>query len=158
MKAGLSVYIRLPSQVDLAKIAALVNSAYTVHQTHIGSARTDVEGLEKELAGEGAFIVIEDGGELIGSAVITPRGAALGFGMAAVHPDRQRQGLGRLLIHMAEAVAVANQLQSVSLEAERETGNVAYYEALGYQAVDEWDVSPADADPYTVVRMEKRVA
>jgi hypothetical protein len=53
---------------------------------------------------------------------------------------------------------VTNRLPTVSLEAERETGNVAYYEALGYQAVDEWDVSPSDGEPYTVVRMEKRVA
>jgi predicted N-acetyltransferase YhbS len=158
LKAGLSVHIRLPNQVDLEKIAALVNSAYTVHQTHIGSQRTDAEGLQKELAGEGALVVVEDGGEVVGSAVITPRGEMLAFGLAAIHPERQRQGLGRLLIHMAEAVAVTNRLPTVSLEAERETGNVAYYEALGYQAVDEWDVSPSDGEPYTVVRMEKRVA
>jgi predicted N-acetyltransferase YhbS len=158
LKAGLSVHIRLPNQVDLGKIAALVNSAYTVHQTHIGSQRTDADGLQKELAGEGALVVIEDGGEVVGSAVITPKGGALSFGLAAIHPDRQRQGLGRLLIHMAEAVAVANQMRTVSLEAERETGNVAYYEVLGYQAVDEWDVTPAGGAPYTVVRMEKRVA
>ena len=158
MKAGLSVHIRLPNQVDLGKIAGLVNSAYTVHQTHFEAGRTDAESLAKELAGEGALVVIEDGGEVIGSAVITPRSGQLAFGLAAVHPERQRQGLGRLLINMAEAVAVANHIPTVSLEAERETGNVAYYEVMGYHPVDEWDVSPGGSEAYTVVRMEKRVA
>lgn len=69
-----------------------------------------------------------------------PKGEAqIYLRMAAVHPDRQGQGLGGLAIRAGLAQASAQDIPAV-LETATES-NVGLYRALGFEVISEWRVS-----------------
>lgn len=152
-------------EADAESIAALVNRAYGTYPHLFAGQRTTPAELLAE-AGPGArFIVVEDDGRLVASALIakaerfvepdmlgpvgTPRPApgelppghpwagALYFGMAAVEPELMNRGHGRAMLAFAEKVAGNERYRAVALGTVREFGLVPYYERLGYRVVHE---------------------
>ncbi len=151
--------------VDAAAVADLVNRAYGRYRHLFAGQRTTPSELLAE-AGPGArFILAEEEGMLVGSALLaeagrfiepdmlgpagTPRpspgvvpaghpwAGALYFGMAAVEPARMNGGLGRRMLGFAEELGRGEGYRAMALGTIREFGLVEYYERLGYRVIHE---------------------
>ncbi|GIW17530.1 GNAT family N-acetyltransferase [Tepidiforma sp.] len=151
--------------IDAEAVADLVNRAYARYRHLFAGQRTTPAELLAE-AGPGArFILAEEDGALVASALLaaaerfiepdmlgpagTPRpepGAipaghpwegALYFGMAAVEPARMNGGLGRRMVAFAEELGRKEGYRAVALGTVREFGLVDYYERLGYRVIHE---------------------
>jgi ribosomal protein S18 acetylase RimI-like enzyme len=83
----------------------------------------------------GDFLVGLDDGELVGMAGLFRRSAGEGeIRRMRVHPDRQRQGLGRLMLETLEERARALGLQTIRLDTtEDQTAAQRLYETSGYR-------------------------
>ncbi|WP_432948999.1 GNAT family N-acetyltransferase [Kribbella sp. CA-253562] len=61
----------------------------------------------------------------------------------SVHPDHQRQGVGRALIDAVDAWAVAQDLPAITLSTFRDVAwNAPYYAGLGFRPLDDEDLTP----------------
>ncbi|HEX4179305.1 MAG TPA: GNAT family N-acetyltransferase [Caulobacteraceae bacterium] len=141
---------------DLESIVALVNSAYrgdsaevgwTHESDYVDGQRTSLADLQGELAAEPApkLLVVrqEAGGEIIACVMIerlvdADGGVAGYIGMLTVHPARQADGLGRMVLAAAEDQARADgamraRMTVVSI---RDT-LIAWYERRGYRLTGE---------------------
>jgi putative acetyltransferase len=110
-----------------------------------------VEGrLLDELREDAGFLphlslVAVDGGEVIGHVIATrswlePFGTpVLGLGPIGVRPDRQRQGIGTVLVHALIAVAEAADERVVAL-----LGSPDYYRRFGFVRSTELGIEPPD--------------
>jgi putative acetyltransferase len=128
----------------------LADSA-AVDAVHRAAFPTDVEArLLGELRRDAGFLphlslVAVDGGEVIGHVIATrgrvePGDArALGLGPLGVLPDRQRSGVGTVLVHALLAVAEAAGERLVVL-----LGDPAWYRRSGFVAASEVGVQPPD--------------
>jgi predicted N-acetyltransferase YhbS len=78
----------------------------------------------------------------------------------AVERRHRRAGIGRALVRHCRNVATSAGIHVLSLYTIKETGNVGFFERLGFQVVSEeraaWAVGPA-GESVTEVRMELRV-
>ncbi|GAB1429405.1 GNAT family N-acetyltransferase [Ignavibacteria bacterium] len=93
---------------------------------------------EKQLAKEADDIHIAafDGAELAGCIILTPyNNGKIKMRQAAVLPQKQRQGIGRLLTEFAEQAARKRGFSEIILHA-RENA-VQFYEKSGYQVTGE---------------------
>lgn len=77
--------------------------------------------------------VVDNGGEIIGGLVLIPSGDYLLLDNVAVHPDHQGRGIGRALLELADAQAVAQAYGELRLYThETMTENIALYTRLGW--------------------------
>jgi N-acetylglutamate synthase-like GNAT family acetyltransferase len=78
----------------------------------------------------------------------------------AVEGRHRRAGIGRALVCHCRNVATSAGIDVLSLYTIKETGNVGFFERLGFQAVSEeraaWAIGPA-GESVSEVRMELRV-
>ena len=93
---------RIATPDDAAALAALISLAYRVEDFFKIGDRTDPDDVRAHMA-DGAFIVLEDRGTIVGSVYVTRHGKTGYFGMLSIDPSRQGQGLGSQLIAAAEA-------------------------------------------------------
>ena len=91
--------------------------------------------IERKLARDAEnLLVLEDDGQLIGSVMVGYEGHRGWINYLAVHPDRRRQGLGRLLMDEAERRLRALGCPKVNLQVR--TSNEAareFYRQIGYR-------------------------
>ena len=118
---------------DAASVQDLVSSAYSHYIPLIG--RTPIPMLtnyaEAVLSHE--VWVLDDGGTIVGVLELDPRPDHLWLENVAVLPDRQGQGLGRILLAHAERVAREHDLSQIRLLTnERYLANIGMYERHGY--------------------------
>jgi predicted N-acetyltransferase YhbS len=99
----MTVQIRRGAPRDAAAIARLINLAYEAERFFVLGDRTDEADVLREMQ-TGTFFLAEDASRrLVGCVLVEIGGERGGFGMLAVDPSVQRQGLGRRLIETAEA-------------------------------------------------------
>ncbi len=122
-----------------------------VEAVHRAAFPTDVEArLLGELRRDAGFLphlslVAVDGDDVVGHVIATrgrvePGDArALGLGPLGVLPDRQRSGVGTVLVHALLAVAEAAGERLVVL-----LGDPAWYRRSGFVAASEVGVQPPD--------------
>jgi ribosomal protein S18 acetylase RimI-like enzyme len=138
-----------PCQDDeLEAIAALVNSAYRGQESRagwtseaelLGGQRTDAGALRNDLATAlGATILTlreSADGAIVASVWLQPLDAQTFYlGMLAVKPSRQADGLGRVLLAEAEAIAHAAGAMTMQLTViEQREALIAWYERRGYR-------------------------
>ncbi len=80
----------------------LVNAAFAV-ETFLDGTRTDEERMAQMMR-KGDFLIAQDEtGAIVASVYIEIRGNRGYFGMLAVRPEKQRTGLGHMMIEAAEA-------------------------------------------------------
>lgn len=132
MANSANLRIRRASKSECAAMARLINSAFAVEK-FIEGGRTD----EAELLGrinKGEFLLGHDGaGELVASVFVEVRGVRGYFGMLAVDPKRQGNGIGRKMVEAAEEYCqargcMAMDLTVLSLRPEL----LPIYQRLGY--------------------------
>lgn len=110
--------VRVAGRSDVPALHALVESAYRGDSARRGwtheadlldGQRTDRDALTALIdSASDRILLADDAGRLIGCVHIADKGAGLAYlGMFAVAPDRQGDGLGRMLIKAAEDHAIA---------------------------------------------------
>ena len=126
-----------PDEADA--VAALVNRAFKVESYFKRGDRTTPDGVTAMMR-DGLFLALalDHGGELVGSVFVRPSRPQGYFGMLAIDPQRQGQGLGRRLIdaaerHLAHAGCTHAEIHVVNLREELPP----YYARLGYVTVGE---------------------
>jgi ribosomal protein S18 acetylase RimI-like enzyme len=93
--------IRHASSSDCARMAQLINSAFTVEK-FIEGERTDEAELRERMQ-KGEFLLgCGKSGELVAAVYVEVRGERGYFGMLAVDPKRQGNGMGRKMVEAAE--------------------------------------------------------
>lgn len=127
------VWLRVAHSADADAIVRLVNQAFQVERFFLDGDRIHLEAV-RELLNKGKFLLAEQAGTLVGCVYLEPRGDRFYLGLLSVDPARQRSGVGRLLMRVAEADcrsagARGIDLQLVSLRTELP----GYYRCLGYE-------------------------
>lgn len=92
--------IEVATAKDLPAILRVVNSAFVV-ETFIEGTRTDANQLGA-LMQKGEFLLARDAETIVASIYTELRGDRGYFGMLAVDPSQQGQGLGRMMVAAAE--------------------------------------------------------
>jgi GNAT superfamily N-acetyltransferase len=128
--------IRKAGEDDLSAILSLVNQAFTVERFFLAHERTNSDQLS-QLFERGVFLLAEDSTRtLAGLIYVELRGERGYFGLLSVDPQRQRGGLGKLLVAAAEDYArkrecAAMEITVVNLRTELPP----FYRKLGYAEV-----------------------
>src|SRR5690349_2053675 len=129
---------------DVAELVRVINLAYEVEAEMFHGTRTTDADIRERLSMPNACLLVipadptDTAGALAGSVYVETNGDRGYFGMLAVDPSAQGQGLGRALVRAAEAYArdagcVAMDLDVVDLRSEL----TAFYGSLGYRATGE---------------------
>jgi N-acetylglutamate synthase-like GNAT family acetyltransferase len=128
--------IRLAQAADVPAIRELVRAAYAIYVPRIGREPAPVTADYKTLVDAGAVWVATKDEEIAGVLVLQPTAESLLLENVAVRPDRQRRGVGRMLIAFAEQEAARRGFDEVSLYTNAHmTENLSLYPALGYVEV-----------------------
>ncbi len=117
----------VPMAEDWPEVLALLNGA-----------RLPVSDLAPEHRDR--FLVVRDGGRVVGSVAVEAHGADGLLRSLAVAPDVRGQGMGGRLVEAAEAVARARGLRSLILLT---TTAAPFFEARGYTPMDRCDAPEA---------------
>ncbi len=97
-----SVPVRIAGLEDIAKLTAVINSAFRVAEGFfIEQDRISIEEA-MELFRNGKFLVAEVDGILQGCVYVEPSGDRAYLGLLSVDPSHQQAGLGSLLMAAAE--------------------------------------------------------
>ncbi|MFD1611709.1 GNAT family N-acetyltransferase [Sphingomonas tabacisoli] len=151
--------VREATPADLGALLDLVHSAYRgdsarggwTHEADLlDGQRTDAAALETILSDPAQrLLVVEEDGALAGCVQITDKGDGTAYlGLLSIDPQRQAQGLGRVLIAAAEDHArrlFHSRTMEMTVIRQREE-LVAYYERRGYARTGEERPFPMD-DP-----------
>jgi len=153
------IAIRSADIKDAEKVSCLINDAFRSERFFIDEDRVDPDKV-RELYKQGEFLLAEDGGKLVGCVYVEVRADRGYFGLLAVVPERQREGLGSRLIALAEgecraAGCVFMDLTVVNLRKELP----AYYAKFGYveSGVEPFPAAARAKMPCHLVRMSKRL-
>ncbi len=138
-----------PGDVDLVATVDVLNAAFGTYE-FLSEERTSLDGIQEELHLGCRFLQVFEGGDLVGTACVTPGPTsgvdanefpgidierALYFGMAGVRPERMGAGIGRQLVVEADRLARSEGFERIILTTIEEMGNVAYYQRFGYRSV-----------------------
>lgn len=136
-----AVTLRAAQMEDAAAIEAVTRAAYERRAERVPPYKAlseTAEDVERHIRRGGAVIVEQDG--VVVGAVRTreKRPGALLLYRLAVHPDHQRQGIGRRLMSAVEGVARSGRYEEVHLHARHTCPDlIATYERLGYRQVND---------------------
>ena len=127
--------LRLAEATDTEALVPLINAAFAVEKAMIEGDRINSEKL-RALFEMGKMLLLEESAQLAGCISIEVKNRRGYLGLLAVHPSRQKSGLGRRLLAAAEgylrkANCEAADLRIVSARSELPP----LYERLGYSAV-----------------------
>jgi GNAT superfamily N-acetyltransferase len=95
------ITFRFAAQSDAEAVTRVVNAAFVAERFFIERDRTDPDTV-RGLLEDGQFLLAEDGPELVGCVHLELHGTRGYFGMLSIEPERQKQGIGRLLIDRLE--------------------------------------------------------
>jgi ribosomal protein S18 acetylase RimI-like enzyme len=151
---------------DVPAIVALVESAYrgesglrgwTTESHLLDGQRTDAADVEALLArADSRVLLVECDGRLKASCHVERQGAAGYFGMFAVAPDEQGNGLGKQVLAEAERVARDEwhcSAMRMTVIVQREE-LIAWYERRGYRRTGEYQPFPYGDERFGVPRRD----
>lgn len=99
-----SITTRFATDGDAEVTASLINAAFKVERFFIDRDRIDSAKV-REMLRSGKYLLAEEGGALVACVYVELRDERAYFGLLAVDPARQGQGLGRKMISEAEVYA-----------------------------------------------------
>lgn len=151
--------IRVATEHDIERIAAVVNAAFEVERPmRLSGHRTSSQNVGELMAGGNVFFVSEEEGKLLGAVMVRITGTTGYFGMLAVDPSLQKGGIGRALREHAEAYCRERGCREMTLSTgDFRTELLPYYQRAGYSVVKveagpaEWGLVPG----FKVVHMAK---
>jgi len=141
---------------DVARIVALVNSAYRGESSRAGwtteadllaGQRTDADEVRSLLAADDSMILLcQEGDEIIGSVHLQHGKHVAYMGMLVIKPLMQGQGLGKKLMQAAEATAVkmwgVDKMLMYVVTLRHEL--IAFYERRGYRRTGKLKTFPKE--------------
>jgi GNAT superfamily N-acetyltransferase len=138
--------MRIASDADAVSVTTLVNAAFQVERFFIDCDRINAAKV-RAMMGTGTFLLAEGDGAPMACVYVEIRGDRGYFGLLAVDPARQREGLGRRMMIEAEEYARSRgcafaDLRIVNIRAELPP----FYRGLGY-AETGTEPFAADAEP-----------
>jgi N-acetylglutamate synthase-like GNAT family acetyltransferase len=96
------VQLRVATHSDAGAITILINAAFRRAESFlIDGHRIDLPTVQ-DLLEKGKFLVAEEDGKIAGCVYVEPRGDRAYLGLLSVDPDRQKAGLGSMLLKAAE--------------------------------------------------------
>jgi GNAT superfamily N-acetyltransferase len=133
------------AEPDVPALVTLIESAYrgvasragwTTEADILAGQRTDPEGVRAVMAAAGSrLLVVELGGRPVACCQLEHRGDAAYFGMFAVSPGRQGEGLGKRIIAEAERRVRedwgAGEMHMTVISVRNDL--IAWYERRGYR-------------------------
>lgn len=139
----MSLELRVACEADAKKIAALVNRAYRpspqdagwTHEANlIAGERTTTEQVLSLFHKQSTILLLCIGPEIVACVHVQGEQSSAYIGMLATNPAMQAQGLGKHMLHYAEAYAIehfeASVLKISVLSSRPEL--LAFYERRGY--------------------------
>jgi GNAT superfamily N-acetyltransferase len=149
--------VRPATVSEAPALVTIINDAFRVEKFFIDADRIDLPQVESFFR-KGCFLIAEDDGGISACVYVEQRGPNGYFGLLSVSPDRQKMGLGKLLIEAAEehcrklGCGVMD-LQIVNLRLELP----AFYRRLGYTETGTGEFPPDVVTklPCHFVRMSK---
>ncbi|MCA1023753.1 GNAT family N-acetyltransferase [Halobacillus litoralis] len=149
------VTIRQEQRADIPAVRKLIERAFA-HEEH--SDQTE-HVLVERLRASDAFIpelslTAVDDGEVIGYILLTKiavgESVSLALAPAAVHPERQKEGIGTMLITKALAAA-----RSLGFSSAIVLGHPDYYPRFGFQPASQWGIeAPFDVPEEAFMAVE----
>src|SRR5271170_1752607 len=140
---------RMATESDFYPLLRLVNSAFEVERFFKNEDRLNVAKLQEHLR-KGAFLVIEEDGQLAACVYVERHGDRAYLGLLSVDPARQKNGLGRRLTAAAEEFARETGAYFMDLTVVNlRTELPGIYEKLGYHVTG---TAPFPADQMPVTR------
>ncbi len=125
--------IRRATAADRTVVAACVDAAFRGFIREIGKPPAPMLADYGALIANGQVHVLVTDGAVLGAIVLKAKHDHLFVDVVAVHPERQRQGVGRRLMAFAAAEARRLGLAEVRLYTHQVmSGALALYPALGY--------------------------
>jgi molybdopterin-guanine dinucleotide biosynthesis protein A len=130
-----SLRFRRAVAADAARIEAMSQAAYQTFVQRIGRRPEPLTVAYADVLRSGeAWIAEDESGELLGVLIMKPGSDHLLIWSVAVAPDRQRAGIGRRLLALAEREALRAGLPEIRLYTnEKMTENIALYARRGYE-------------------------
>jgi len=152
--------LRIAQEKDVEQLVALINRAFRRAESYIiDRDRVDLD-LIQSLFAKGEFLVAEEEGVLAGCVYLELTGERAYLGLLSVSPERQKAGIGSMLMreseqHCAKAGCRFMDLRIIDLRKD----NHAFYQRRGYV---ETSTEPFRADlktklPCHFVNMSKRL-
>lgn len=139
--------IRFAEQADLPAVMDLVNRAFVVEKSFKYNDRLNPAQTQEHFE-SGRFFLAEEEGKLVGSIYLELRGERGYFGLLAVDPSRQGQGIGRRLISIVEQDAREHGVKFMDMAiVDLRTELPAFYERLGYKACGSGEIPPEVIGP-----------
>jgi ribosomal protein S18 acetylase RimI-like enzyme len=128
------ITIRRAGLEDSVAVSGITDSAYSGYIPLIGRQPQPMTADYAHMVIENDIWVLELDGQHAGVLVLIHEPEALLIYSVAVHPDYQKQGLGRRLLAWAEQQAVLSGYRTIRLYTNaRFTHNIHLYQRLGYQ-------------------------
>jgi GNAT superfamily N-acetyltransferase len=138
-------------------------------------ASRGVMGLDTQLISDGTYFVVEQGGDVVGCGGWSRRATLFGgdhvvsrddsllnpsrdparFRAMYTHPDFVRRGVGRLILHLSEAAAMAEGFARGELAAT--LAGVPLYRACGWREFERFVSDEVEGCRVPLVRMGKRL-
>jgi ribosomal protein S18 acetylase RimI-like enzyme len=142
---------------DLPAVLSLVIDAFAPLATLTppsGAAGETVEHLGR-IQAEGAILVAESMGRMVGCVALEPSAGGFYLGRLAVHPDWRRRGIGQSLLAAAEAHAREKQAAALTLNVRLVlAGNIRLFEGAGYRITGQGSHPGFSVPTYHIMRKD----
>jgi GNAT superfamily N-acetyltransferase len=184
--ATMTIRMRLAVSADIPVLRTLIDASVRGLQTldytpsQIESALATVYGVDTQLIADGTYFVAEDESDagaalIVGcggwskrrtlyggdqwtgreAALLDPQHDAAKIRAFFIHPSRARRGIGTMILEACENAAVASGF--VRFEMGATLTGALLYQARGYEAIENLEVSLGNGESLPIIRMEKRI-
>ena len=125
--------LRIAKAADAERLAAVINPAFRKAEGYIiNGDRVDLELIHSLLA-KGEFLIAEEEGVVAGCVYVERRGDRAYLGLLSVSPERQKTGVGSMLMREAEQHCFNAGCRFIDLRTiNLRTENLTFYRRRGY--------------------------
>ena len=129
----MALHIRVAKPEEAERLVPLINAAFVKAEGYIiDRDRVDLELIQSLLA-KGEFLIAEDGAALAGCVYLERRGDRAYLGLLSVAPERQKSGIGSMLMREAEQRCAKAGCRFMDLRIiDLRKDNHAFYKRRGY--------------------------